>query len=114
MAIDVKTVRDAENSVRDFKNWLAVFKTEYDIADEAVKVLHQKVDEMGSKMAGITCDPSGNVKGDSVKPVSNTLRDTKAWLATFAKEYDVAAEAVKVLHENLDKIGQKLAAIECK
>ncbi len=114
MAIDVKTVRDAENSVRDFKNWLAVFKTEYDMADEAVKVLHQKVDEIGSKIAGITCDPTGKVKADSVKPVSNVLRDTKAWLATFATEYDVAAEAVKILHENLDKIGQKLAAIECK
>lgn len=114
MAVDVKTVRDAENSVRDVKNWLAVFKTEYDVSGEAYKVLQQKVEELGSKIGGIKCSVPGKVDANSVKPASNTLRDAKAWLATFAKEYDIAAEAVKVLHENFDKIGQKLAAIDCK
>jgi hypothetical protein len=46
--------------------------------------------------------------------VSNALRDLKAWLATFAQEYDLSAETVKVLHQNMDKIGQKLALIDCK
>ncbi len=114
MAIDVKSVRNVENSVRDVKNWLAVFKTEYKIADEAVKVLNQKIEELGTKVGGIKCDVSGKVDASSVKPVSNVLRDAKAWLATFAKEYDLPAEAVKVLHQNFDKIGAALAAVDCK
>ena len=112
--VDIKPVRDVENAVRDLKNWLAVFKTEYDVADEAVKILHQKVDEFSDKLRAIKCDASGKVNADSVKPVSNTLRDAKAWLATFAKEYDLAEEAVRILHENFDKVGDKLRAVECK
>jgi len=114
MAVDDKTVRDAENSVRDLRNWLAVFKTEYGVAEEAYKKLHDKIEELGTKIGGITCSVPGKVDANSVKPASNTLRDAKAWLATFATEYSLAAEAVKVLHENFDKVGQKLAAIDCK
>jgi hypothetical protein len=114
MAVDVKTVRDAENSVRDLRNWLAVFKTEYDVSEEAYKVLHAKIEELGAKIGSIKCIAPGKVDANSVKPASNTLRDAKAWLATFAKEYDLPAEAVKVLHENFDKVGQKIAAIECR
>ncbi len=114
MAVDVKTVRDAENSVRDVRNWLAVFKTEYGISEEAYKTLHSKIEELGAKIGGITCSVPGKVDANSVKPASNTLRDAKAWLATFANEYSLAPEAVKVLHDNFDKVGQKIAAIECK
>ena len=114
MAVDVKTVRDAENSVRDLRNWLAVFKTEYDVSEEAYKTLNAKIEELGSKIGGIKCSVPGKVDANSVKPASNALRDAKAWLATFAKEYDIAAEAVKVLHENFDKVGKKISAIDCK
>ncbi len=109
-----KSVRDVENSVRDFKNWLSVFKTEYDVAAEAMKVLHQKVDEFSDKLRGVTCDASGKVDGNSMKPAANTLRDAKAWLATFAQEYDLSDEAKKVLHENLDKVGDALAKVDCR
>ena len=115
MAKDVKvdTVRAAENCVRDVKNWLAVFKTEYDVADEAVKILNQKLNEIGSSMAGIKCTAKG-VEASSVRPVANTVRDAKAWLAVFGKEYDLSEEAMKVLHQNFDKLGDALKAIECK
>jgi hypothetical protein len=114
MAIDNKSIRNVENIVRDVRNWLAVFKTEYGISGEAYDVLHKKIEELGSKMAGIKCDASGKVSGDSMKPVANTLRDTKAWLAEFASEYDLAKEAVKVLTQNFDKIGDALAKVDCK
>ncbi len=113
MEVKIDTVRAAENCVRDIKNWLAVFKTEYDIDDEAVKVLHEKLDDIGSKMAGIKCT-ARDVEAASVQPVSNAVRDAKAWLATFAEEYDLSEESVKVLHEKFDELGNKLAAIECK
>lgn len=108
-----ETVMNTENVVRDVRNWLAVFKTEYDIADEAYDKLHHKIEEIGTKVAGIKCDAEG-VEEESVKPVSDTLAETKQWLAVFAEEYDLAEEAVKVLTEQFDKIGEKLAAIECK
>lgn len=112
--VNVKSVRDVENAVRDFKNWLAVFKTEYDVSDEAVKILHGKVDAFSDSLRGLKCDASGKVDANSVKPVSNILREAKAWLATFAKEYNLAEEAVKVLHQNFDKVGDALRAVECK
>ena len=111
--IKVDTVRAAENCVRDIKNWLAVFKTEYDVADEAVNVLHKKLDEIGAGMAGIKCSTKG-VEATSVRPVANSLRDAKNWLAVFSKEYDISGEALGVLHKKFDELGDKLKAIECK
>jgi hypothetical protein len=81
------------------------------VPDEAMKILHEKLDEVGSKMAGITCTAE-DVKADSVKPVADSLAAAKQWLATFGPE--LSDEAKKVLHEKFDEIGQKLAAIECK
>ena len=109
--IKPETVRNAENAVRDIKNWLAVFKTEYNVPDEAMKILHEKLDEIGTKIGSITCDASG-VNADSVKSVADTLALGKQWLATFGPE--LSDEAKKVLHEKLDDLGQKLAAIDCK
>jgi len=106
-------VNEAENSVREFKNWLAVFKTEYDVADEAVEVLNKKADSLAEQIGQISCDSEGKVAADSVKPASNALRDAKTWLATFAQEYDLAEETVKVLHEQFDKVGESLASLEC-
>lgn len=114
MAIDNKSVRNVENVVRDFKNWLAVFKTEYSVADEAVKVLNGKVDEFSGKLAGVACDVSGKIKPDSMKPAANTLRDAKAWLAVFASEYSLSPEAKKVLADNFNKVGDALAQVDCK
>jgi hypothetical protein len=38
-----------ENDIRDIINWLAVFKEEYGIADEAVAVLRQKLVDLARK-----------------------------------------------------------------
>lgn len=109
-----ETIKNAEDVVRDVRNWLAVFKTEYNIADEAYDKLHQKVEEIGAKIGGITCDASGDVKAESVQPVSDALADFKQWLAVFKTEYDLSEETVKVLHDEVDKIVDKVSAIECK
>lgn len=111
--IDSKAVCAAEEGIRDLINWLAVFKTEYGIPKEAYKTLHQKADALATKIGAIACTPKG-VDVNSVKTAANTLRDAKAWLAVFAKEYDIEKEAVKVLTEKFDQIGKKLAAVECK
>lgn len=104
-------VSDVENSVRDAKNWLAAFKTEYKLADEVVKVLHGKLDDLGKSVAGIK-SAGKKIDAASVKPVANTLRDLKNWLAAFKTEYKLADEVIKVLHKEFDKIGDKLAALK--
>ena len=38
-----------ENDIRDIVNWLAVFKEEYGIADEAVNVLREKLEALARK-----------------------------------------------------------------
>lgn len=109
--VDVKEVRETENTLRDVRNWLAVFKTEYDIDAEAYKVLHGKIEDLATKVGAVKTNAKG-VDAQSLKPASNALRDLKNWLAVFAKEYELAEEAVDVLHEQLDKVGQKIAAIK--
>ena len=111
--IDFKGVIEAANALRDVKNWLAVLKQEYDVSSEAVKKLNNELDALGTELAGITCNTSGLEK-QSIRTVANELRDTKSWLAVFAKEYDLDKEAVKILHKSLDKFGDKLAAVKCK
>lgn len=111
--IDFKGVIEAANALRDVKNWLAVFQKEYDISNEAAKKLNKEFDALGKELAGITCDASG-LRKESVRTVANELRDTKAWLAVFAREYDLHKEAVKVLNGGLDKFGDKLASIKCR
>ena len=51
--VDVKAIKDASNAVRDLKNWLFVFAKEYDIPQEAVEMLHKKVDEVAVKIGSI-------------------------------------------------------------
>ncbi len=107
-------VRAVENTTRDFINWLAVFKTEYGIPTEAYETLHEKMDEFSTKVGAITCDVVGTIDKGKIRIAANTLRDTKAWLAVFAREYDLAPEAVCVLTEKLDEVGEKLANVDCK
>ena len=107
-------IRAVENTTRDFINWLAVFKTEYGIPTEAYETLHEKIDEFSTKVGAITCDVVGTIDKNKIRTAANTLRDTKAWLAVFAREYDLAPEAVCVLTEKLDEVGAKLANVECK
>ncbi len=40
------TIEEAENKIRDLKNWVFVFAKEYSLAEEAVKLLHEKIDEL--------------------------------------------------------------------
>jgi len=49
------TVKDAEDTLRDLKNWVFVFAKEYDLPEEAVKMLHAKVDEVAEKIGLINC-----------------------------------------------------------
>jgi hypothetical protein len=55
MMADAPNVRDAENAVRDLKNWIAVFAQEYSLPEEAIKTLHQKIDELAAKIGNIKC-----------------------------------------------------------
>ncbi len=48
-------VKEAENAVRDLKNWVFVFAKEYDLPEEAINTLHNKIDELAAKIAGIKC-----------------------------------------------------------
>lgn len=107
-------IRAVENTTRDFINWLAVFKTEYGIPAEAYETLHDKMDEFSAKVGAITCDVVGTIDKSKIRIAANTLRDTKAWLAVFAREYTLADEAVCVLTEKLDEVGERLANVECR
>ena len=40
------SVEDVENKIRDIKNWVFVFAKEYNLAEEAVKMLHEKIDDL--------------------------------------------------------------------
>jgi molecular chaperone DnaK (HSP70) len=105
------TIADVENSVRDVRNWLATFKIEYSLSDEAYEKLHDKIEEIGARIGDIK-EAGGKVDASTVKPAANALRDAKNWLAVFIEENDLDEEAVDVLHEKFDEIGQKLGKVK--
>ena len=47
------TIEDVENKIRDIKNWVFVFAKEYDLAEEAVKMLHEKIDDLAKTVGEI-------------------------------------------------------------
>ena len=51
--VDKNAVKDAENSVRDLRNWIAVFAKEYDLPKNAVDTLHRQVDVLAEKVGKI-------------------------------------------------------------
>ena len=110
----IQGLYSVENSIRDFINWLAVFKTEYGIEQEAYEMLHKKADELAIAIGAIRCDATGKVDAKYVKTSANTLRDAKAWLGVFAKEYNIEKEAVKILTGKFDEIGKRLALLDCR
>ncbi|MBI4150730.1 hypothetical protein HY492_01250 [Candidatus Woesearchaeota archaeon] len=50
---DQNSIRDAENAVRDLKNWIFVFAKEHNIPKDAVDTLHEQVDNVAKKIANI-------------------------------------------------------------
>ena len=96
-----ENVSPIANALREAKNWLAVFKTEYDMADEAIEKLHAKLDELGNALTSVT--------EESAEPAATALTEAKNWLAVFKTEYDLSDETVEVLHKKFDEIGNALA-----
>jgi len=45
--MDIKKIAE---DIKELKEWLSVFKTEYNIADEAYEVLKAKIDELGNDL----------------------------------------------------------------
>lgn len=43
-------VRPAFDALRDLKNWVFVFAEEYDLPEEAVSMLHKKIDDVAEKL----------------------------------------------------------------
>ena len=50
---NIRSVQDVANALRDLKNWLFIFAQEYDLPQEAVTVLHAKIDEVGQKLGRV-------------------------------------------------------------
>lgn len=54
--VENESLQKASDSLRDFKNWVAVFKTENDLSDEAFSVLNEKVEELAESFASVECE----------------------------------------------------------
>ena len=50
---DKNSIRDAENAVRDLKNWIYVFAKEHNLPKDAVDKLHEQVDVVAKKVGNI-------------------------------------------------------------
>jgi hypothetical protein len=51
--LDPKSIAAIADELRDAKNWLAAFKGEYTLPKEVDRVLHQKLDNIGDKLAAL-------------------------------------------------------------
>ncbi len=102
-------VRDAENTIRDLKNWIFVFAKEYKLPEEAIKMLQTKLDETAVKIGAIACKPT-----PVIKEAEGTVRELKNWIFVFAKEYSLPEEAINMLHKKVDEVAVKVGQVVCK
>jgi hypothetical protein len=51
-----KSIRDVANSLRELKNWIAVFAEEYKLPGEAVEKLDEKIKEIVELIKEIECN----------------------------------------------------------
>ena len=49
-------INAVEDEVRNTINWLSVFAEEYDIPEEAVNKLREKLEDIAKKAAELTCN----------------------------------------------------------
>ena len=115
--VDVSTVKDTADKLREIKNWLAVFKEEYGISDEAVEKLSSKIDAIANDLADVHCvleNSETEVDKEALDVATDSMRDMKNWIAVFKTENDLADEACKVLDEKIDDLAESVANIECK
>lgn len=112
------TVKDAENCVRDIKNWLAVFKTEYELPDEIINKIDEKMTAIAEKMGVVTCKITGETveaSDEELKAIEDIIRDVKNWVAVFKTEYEqqMKEEAVNKLNQKLEELAIKAGNIKC-
>ena len=50
---DPKSIEEAENAVRDLKNWIYILAKEHGLPQAALEELHKKVDEVAAKVGNI-------------------------------------------------------------
>ena len=51
---------------------------------------------------------------NAVKEAEAAVKEMKTWITVFAKEYDIAEEAVNVLTKKVEELANKIGAITCK
>ncbi len=50
---NAQIIKEAEDELRELKNWLFVFAKEYNLPEEAVEKLHEKIDAIAEKLADV-------------------------------------------------------------
>ena len=103
--IDIEAVKTAENTVRDIKNWLAVFAEEYSIPEEANAKLNQKIDELARTIGNISCKGE-DVDDEMMQEAAEAERELKNWTSVFASQHELSEEAAKVLNEKFDELAE--------
>lgn len=115
--VDVSTVKDCADKLRDIKNWIAVFQKEYDVREDAVEKLSNKIDAIANDLADVHCvieNGEQEVEKESLDKATDSMRDMKNWIAVFKTENELSDEACKVLDEKIDDVAECIANIECK
>ena len=52
---DIAATRSIEDEIRDVLNWIAVFKTEYDLPAEVVSQLKKRLESIAVKVGRLEC-----------------------------------------------------------
>ena len=115
MAADVNSlkVKNAENKVREFKNWMAIFADEYSLPEEAVDQLEKQTARVARLIGDMTCKPDAKIDENRARNAENGIRDLKNWVFVFADEYDLEKEAVNTLQHQIEMIVNAVGEITC-
>jgi len=115
--VDVSTVKKSAQTLRDLKNWIAVFKEEYDVPEEAVMQFNGKIEEVAENLKSVHCVLENNeseVEKQDLDKAADAMRDLKNWAAVFKTTHELSDEAAKVLNEKIEAFAQDVANIKCE
>ena len=100
-------ILEAEDAVRDMKNWIFTFAKEYNLAEDAIKDLNDATDKVAAKISEIACKPEAEIQESE-----DAVRDLKNWIEVHGG--NLADEAKDMLNTKIEELAKKIGAISCK
>src|SRR3989338_9426739 len=97
--------------VKELKARMIIFSKEYNLPPKARELLSYKAERICKCICKLKTNSDGKPNQEELKAAEQFVLDCKDWLVAFAEGYELADEAVNVLHQQYEQVVQKITQI---